>query len=510
MTQTTPGSPIETLPQPPELRARAARDPLRPTYHFTAPAGWLNDPNGVAQHDGIYHLFYQHNPESAAHHRIHWGHAVSTDLVRWEERPLALVPGEGADEDGCWSGVLVHHEGTPMLVYSGRRGERELPCLAVGSADMDHWTPLPDPVIDHPPTGTPLSGFRDHCVWREGGRWRQLIGSGRRGLGGCTFLYESEDLRHWTLLGSLAEDTVGEIALDDPEWTGTMWECIDFFSMVPGVDGRTGPPDGTTGQPHVLIFSAWHEGVTLHPLAAVGTYDGRRFRIEHVQRLDLGGRHAYAPQTFVDESGRRVLWAWMQEGRSEHAQREAGWSGAMAAPRRVWLDERLHVCVEPVQELTSLRQSETAPRQDGTTTVLADSVTVDAEIDVTIPVGESVELLLFTTADGREQTRVVVDRVRPGGLRVTMDRRRASLDPTTDRSPHAGEVLTETDRIQVRLLLDASSIELFVEGASLTSRVYPTRADASRHELRLSAGAQLHSAPSWTMRDPWTSTHCQD
>ena len=125
--------PLATVPQD-ELVARAEADPLRPRFHFVSPAGWLNDPNGVSQWNGTYHLFYQYNPEGAFHHRIQWGHATSTDLVTWTDQPIALEPSAGPDADGCWSGVLVNDGGTPTLVYSGRLDEQELPCVAVGSA----------------------------------------------------------------------------------------------------------------------------------------------------------------------------------------------------------------------------------------------------------------------------------------------------------------------------------------------------------------------------------------
>ena len=112
-----------------ELAARAALDPHRPAFHFVAPAGWLNDPNGLTQRDGWYHLFYQYNPFAAVHDRIHWGHARSTDLMHWEHLPIALEPGDGPDVDGCWSGVLVDDDGVPTLVYSGRHdGSRTALC----------------------------------------------------------------------------------------------------------------------------------------------------------------------------------------------------------------------------------------------------------------------------------------------------------------------------------------------------------------------------------------------
>ena len=85
-----------------------ATDPHRPRYHFLPPANWLNDPNGLIQWNGEYHMFYQYNPNGPFHGTIHWGHAVSADLVHWRHLPIALAPEPGtADEDGCWSGCAV-------------------------------------------------------------------------------------------------------------------------------------------------------------------------------------------------------------------------------------------------------------------------------------------------------------------------------------------------------------------------------------------------------------------
>lgn len=112
-------------------------DRHRPAFHFVAPTGWMNDPNGVGQWNGTYHLFYQYNPDAPVHNAIQWGHATSRDLVHWADEPIALTPTPGGpDADGCWSGVLVNDNGTPTLVYSGHRGDQQLPCLAVGDAEL--------------------------------------------------------------------------------------------------------------------------------------------------------------------------------------------------------------------------------------------------------------------------------------------------------------------------------------------------------------------------------------
>lgn len=508
----------------------ARSDHLRPVMHFVSPAGWLNDPNGVGWRDGVYHLFYQYNPLGAFHHSIHWGHAVSRDLLHWEDRPIALTPGDGADEDGCWSGVLVDAPQGPALVYSGRVGEHELPCVAFGSADLTSWEPQRQPIIDAPPAEYQVTAFRDHCVWFEDGTWRQLVGSGIQGRGGCAFLYESEDFVHWQDRGPMVVGHAGDTDLDNTEWTGTMWECVDFFAMKPGAEGLTTAPDGGSGHPHVLIFSAWHEHQTLHSMAAVGTYDGRTFTPDRFQRLDLGGRHAYAPQTFIDGEGRRILWAWMQEGRDEASQMAAGWSGAMTLPRRLWLTQDLLLCAEPVPELRALRERELPVHvEEQPEQVLATGTALDMELDLSIPNESAISLDVFASApetattagagrdsdpgtdpDSRpEFTRITLERETADRLTLSVDRSASSLNPQCADTAHSGSVPhREGTDLHVRVVLDQSSLEIFTEGVSLTTRVYPTRPDAEHVVLRRKGPASVETAHAWTLR-PTEQSHRQ-
>src|SRR5215210_4631866 len=118
------------------LRKQLAADPHRPRYHFLPPSNWLNDPSGLIQWRGQYHLFYQFNPNGAFSATKHWGHAVSSDLVHWSDLPIALTPMPGtADEDGCYSGCAVVNRGVPTLAYTGVRAGRQRPCIAVSRDD---------------------------------------------------------------------------------------------------------------------------------------------------------------------------------------------------------------------------------------------------------------------------------------------------------------------------------------------------------------------------------------
>lgn len=456
--------------QPPEeLVARANTCPYRPRFHFTAPAGWLNDPNGLTQRDGLYHLFYQYNPEAPVHHRIHWGHAVSTDLVTWRDLPIALSPEPGPDKEGCWSGVLVEDGGVPTLVYSGRRDGRELPCVATGSSDLRTWHKDPaNPVIPASPSGLDVTAFRDHCVWREGGAWRQLVGSGIRGVGGTALLYESPDLRSWTYVGQLFTGDGASTPDRGPMWTGTMWECVDLFRLP-----------GTAASHDVLVFSAWDEGVTHHPLYWSGHYEADRFTPEQLHRLDFGGRYFYAPQSMLDESGRRLMFGWMQEGRSDRAAVAAGWSGVMSLPRVVSLRPDGSLRQEPAPEVAVLRGPALF---DGDAALLSPGAIagdqLDLELDLCLPEGSAVTLTVRATPDRLEHTTYTLTR-RGDVVQFDLDRRSSSLDADVDTVPLAGSFPAPPGgRVTFRVLVDHSALEAFADGHPLAARVYPTRDDS--------------------------------
>lgn len=505
----------------------AERDRQRPRYHFTAPGGWLNDPNGLGQREGIYHLFYQYNPLAAVHGRIHWGHATSRDLVTWTDEPVALVPGDdGPDRDGCWSGVLVDDGGIPTLVYSGNRDGHQLPCVATGSADLRTWEADPgNPVIEHPPPGFDVTGFRDHCVWREGGRWRQLVGSGFAGVGGAAVLYDSDDLRAWRLVGPLLVGDVNERDRGDDYWTGAMWECVDLFRPpVRELPPPAREPGGTASD--VLVFSACDEVSLHHALYLTGSYVGDHFEPASLERLDLGGSCFYAPQSFTDEGGRRVMFGWLQEERAEAACVAAGWAGVMSVPREVTLGSDGALWQAPVSEVASLRTDPVVAAgralQPGKTLTLGSGVAVDLELVMRIDPGGVVDVLVRATPDGQERTVIRLARGLESGskkgstmdtdggagqVQLALGRSHATLDPTVEGVARQGVLPVGPEgRVDLRVLVDHSALEVFANGRALTARTYPTRDDALGVQLVLTAGAAvLDSATTWSMRDIWST-----
>lgn len=512
-----------------DLLARAERDEHRPRFHVVAPAGWLNDPNGVGQWDGVYHLFYQYNPVAPVHDRIHWGHLTSRDLVTWTDEPVALVPGPGGpDADGCWSGVLVDDGGAPTLVYSGHRtDELEVGCLATGTPDLRAWTKdAANPVVEAP-EGLDVVAFRDHCVWREDGRWRQLVGAGIRGVGGTALLFEGEDLRTWRYVGPLVVGDAGGGPLDGtlgaPDWTATMWECIDLFHLA--ADGSSGPPrsgggdgpgaDGDDGR-DVLVFSAWDDGRTLHPLALTGTYAGDAFVPDRLHRLDLGEGALYAPQSFTDDSGRRILFGWIQEQRPPAAALAAGWSGAMSLPRVVTLDASGTPALAPAVEVEALRRDHVhLVGRDGARVLRAGEevpgprgVQLDVEASLVLAPDSRVHLVVRAAGDDGERTVVEVGRASSGEGWLRLDRSAGSLDRAMPAAERGGAIpVGPGGRVDLRVVVDRSVLEVFANGRALTSRVYPVGAGADGTRLAVPAGgpdAVVERFEVWRMADAWS------
>lgn len=448
------------------LRARLAADPQRPAYHFLPEANWLNDPNGLIQWKGRYHLFYQYNPNGPFHGTIHWGHAVSTDLAHWMHLPIALSPTPGgADQDGCFSGCAVDNDGVPTLIYTGVHGRQQRPCVATSADDLLTWKKYAgNPVIVGPPPGLEILedvNFRDHSVWKEGGTWYQVVGSGIRGVGGAALLYRSKDLLNWEYLHPLC---VGDHHGTEPVWSGSMWECPDFFRL----DGK-----------HVLVVSVWNEHRLHYPAYFIGTYSDHRFSPEAGGQVDWG-RSFYAPQSMTDDQGRRIMFGWLREARGLDAQRAAGWSGVMSLPRRLSLLPNGTLGMEPVPELARLRGRRFVSSDvDGSPELLAGVRGAHLEIvaEWEPAAAKMVGLKVRCSPDHAEETLIAYDYAEK---RLFVDRERSSLSEDAIRDIESGTLeLAEGEGLKLQIFLDASVVEVFANGhACLVARIYPSRQDS--------------------------------
>jgi beta-fructofuranosidase len=379
------------------LEQRLANDPERPQFHLLPAKNWMNDPNGPIFFNGKYHMFFQYNPLAAVWGDMSWNHAVSNDMLHWTHEPVALTPTPGGvDSFGVFSGSAIAVGKRVYAVYTGTQKSddahatirdganniQESQCLAWSDDPMLlTWTKDPVPVIAAPPQGMKITGFRDPSIWRSGAWYYMTVGSGVERVGGCVLLYRSPvsgDLKSWEYLHPLTSGAWNGVKTPNPCDDGEMWECPEFFAL----DGQ-----------HVLIYSTlgkvfWQSGALDEKTMT--------FAAKKTGELDLGA--FYAPKTQLDAQGRRILWGWIPEKRSEDAMKAAGWSGMMSLPRVMNLDKDGTLRVRVVPQAHSLRSS--ALKVEG----------VSSGIGVTMPAangellclgvrGKSFELRLGTQAE---------------------------------------------------------------------------------------------------------------
>lgn len=325
---------------------RALADSHYPRWHHAPVTGLMNDPNGFVEFAGRYHLFYQWNPLACDHKFKCWGHWSSADLLHWQHEPIALMPDEEYDRNGCYSGSAVDNNGTLTLCYTGNvkfadGGRTAWQCLATENADgtfrkIGPVLPLPEGYTGH---------VRDPKVWRHEGRWYMVLGAQDRQKHGKVLLFSSADLHQWTSEGEIAG--YGLNGLDD---AGYMWECPDLFPL---------------GDQHILICCpqgmAREEERFLNTYPAVwmaGGFDYDRAAFSHRELHELdAGFEFYAPQTMHTRNGRRLLVGWMGVPDGEEMLQPTlanGWIHQMTCLRELELiDGQLYQ--RPLRELTALR-----------------------------------------------------------------------------------------------------------------------------------------------------------
>lgn len=295
------------------------------TCHFEAKKGWINDPNGLCRYRGEYHAFFQHNPHAAKWDIMHWGHAVSQDLVHWEELPIALYPDMPYENgDGCFSGSALEKDGDLYLMYttvSKEMGQTQSIAISHDGRNFEKYAG--NPVIAQSPIDPTSKDFRDPKIFPWEDEYRMVCGAGMGGLASI-LLYKSKDLLHWEYMHPIFESRD----------YGPVPECPDLFPL---------------GDKWVLVFSRMDEGHKVQFM--VGDFDGEHFTPESFQMPETGPDF-YAPQTFLDHRGRRILIAWMH-GWDRPTPEDAVRVGALTVPREVTLvNGKVHTY--PVEEAQSL------------------------------------------------------------------------------------------------------------------------------------------------------------
>ena len=489
------------------LRDKLLSDPFRPRYHFVSPEGVCRpfDPNGAIFWKGKYHLFYITQLPGNQHC---WGHASSVDLLHWRHHPVALVPGDG--DEGIFSGcALVSKEGTVTIVYLGvHKGM----CIATSTDDdLIHWKKSPDnPVIPIPKEGEPEYSqyiVHDPHVWLEGEFYYAILNGGSGGRTvldkkwDTAYLFKSGDLIHWEYLHPFYEP--------NPDWTEEKEDCAcpDFFRL---------------GDKYMLLCISHHCGARYY----LGQYENEVFTPERHERMNWPGGTIFAPESLIDDKGRRIFWAWVCSGRERKSLLEAGWSGVMSLPRILELDSEGVVRIEPAEELKDLRINPVEVNHidlpDGVDKVV-DQVEGDCiELQLTISPGDAnaVGIKVRCTPDGKEQTTILIDlqaetlSIDTSNSSTRDDVLNAWPRPHTIERPvescwvqTAPVPMEKGDAIELRVFLDASILEVFANGRQcVTQRIYPQSRDSRGVALFARGGsAQIPSLKAWEMApsNPW-------
>ncbi|MET3728089.1 fructan beta-fructosidase [Fictibacillus halophilus] len=463
----------------------------RPQFHFTPIKNWMNDPNGMVYFQGEYHLFYQHHPESTVWGPMHWGHAVSSDMVHWEHLPIALFPDEngyifsGSIVVDTWdsSGFFDGGEGlVAIFTHAGEHPDtktpRQVQSLAYSTDKGRTWTKYEgNPVLED----TSIADFRDpKVIWYEKeSKWIMVLSAGNH-----VRFYSSSDMKSWRFESSFGEKEGSHLGV---------WECPDLFQL---------PIEG--GHRWVLIVSigddpAYTEGSRTQYF--IGDFDGKMFTNENdsekVLWLDFG-RDNYAGVTWSNvpkEDGRRLFIGWMSNWKYANQVPTETWRSAMTLPRSLTLNstrEGIRLVQTPVQEISALRKPITSIQRTITLipgeNILKDIKTKTFELKACFKIKEAAVFGIKVHQSKEEETIIGYDSDRSV---LYVDRRRSG-----DKTFHNEfscvqemEVFIE-DQFALQIFVDTSSVEVFANDGKhvLTSLIFP-REESNGLELFLDHGA---------------------
>lgn len=421
---------------------------MRQRYHFMPETGWLNDPNGLIYFRGKYHFFFQHNPYGSFWDCMHWGHAISDDMLHWEYLPLALAPSERYDnhpKGGCFSGSAIEHDGKLFLMYTGAtnegNGNEQAHCIAY-SEDGVHFTKYEGNPVLSAPEGVPKDFFRDPKVWKHEDMYYMVCGASRDNKG-MALLYRSEDMLHWEFFNVLAESR--------GEW-GFMWECPDFYQI---------------GDKFVLTFSPMgagdHTSVYL-----VGDFDYKtgKFFSYVSGEIDWGFDY-YAPQSFLAPDGRRIMvgwaneWEWMPQWKDWGPTYKEGWCGSFNIPIEVYLTDDCTLQFRPIKEIESLRENKQLKEnfvitEAETELKAGDGIVFEMKMRIDLEKTDAEKLELDLRCGGEKKTVCLFD-----FLHSEMSVNRNQSDGWSKGVSRSVMNLNGKKELDIHILSDQSSLEIF-------------------------------------------------
>ena len=423
------------------------REQYRPVYHHTPAYGWMNDPNGMFYKDGVWNLYFQHNPYGSQWENMTWGHSTSTDLVHWKFQGDPVQP----DALGTvFSGSAVvdkentsgFGKGAVIALYTSA-GESQTQSMVYSTDNGKTFTKYEgNPVIT-----SNVPDFRDpHMFWNEDiKKWNMILAAGQH-----MEIYTSDNLKDWKLESSFGEKYGNH---------GGVWECPDLMKMkVRGTDKEKWMlicninPGGPFGGSATQYF--------------IGDFDGHKFtcdsKPEVTKWMDYGKDH-YATVTFDNApAGRRVAIAWMSNWQYANQVPTLQYRSGNSIPRDLGLFEykgETYCSVVPSPEMTAAR-SKKATKSLSESCEMVVNLKGNATITLSNDKGEKVVMLY----DAKAET-FSMDRTKSGKVDFSKD------FAATTKAPTYGKIS------QLRIFIDKSSIEAFdAEGKmAMTNLVFPTK-----------------------------------
>lgn len=465
----------------------------RPQFHFSPKENWMNDPNGLVYFDGEYHLFYQYHPESTVWGPMHWGHAVSKDLVHWEHLPIAIEP----DEKGyIFSGsAVVDWNNTtgfgtkenPALVaiftYHNMEGEKagkhdfQSQALAYSTDKGRTWTKYnQNPVL---PNTEDVHDFRDPKVfWHDASKkWVMVLAAFDR-----IKIYTSDDLKSWTFTSDFGEGFGSK---------ARPWECPDLFELK----------DESGNSKWILLVSIGDRSEFTAPNGGTGTqyfvgsFDGQEFKSDNANTTTLWldyGTDNYAGVTWSDitkEDGRRLFIGWMSNWKYAQVVPTETWRSAMTLPRTLELsktNEGHRLMIKPVKELENLRGRYVNLGAG----VLGQTQIIDMEFS---PAQTEVELE-FDYTQATHPFGIELRNSKSENIRITFDKKfngffvdrtgtgKGDFFPSF-LSMHTAQRDYNSNTVKMHLFFDKSSVELFADDGriNMTEIFFPNEDFTEMH-----------------------------
>jgi fructan beta-fructosidase len=442
----------------------------RPQVHFTPKSGWMNDPNGMVYHNGTYHLFYQHYPDSTVWGPMHWGHATSKDMIYWEHQPIALYPdslgyifsgsavadvantsGFGKDGKVPLVAIFTHHD--PKGEKEGRN-DFQYQSIAYSLDEGKTWTKYAgNPVVKNPG----IRAFRDPKVsWHEETKkWIMTLATQDR----VTF-FSSPDLKTWTKESEFGEKVGAH---------GGVWECPDLFSLTD--NGK---------KVWVLLVSLNPGGPNSGSATQyfTGDFDGHTFKPFQTDTrwLDYGPDN-YAGVTWSNTGERKIFLGWMSNWQYAETVPTQKWRSATTLPRELALEkigEKYFVRSQPVKELEVLTEQPVVLQNiDATNYDLTAKTGVQegpARIKLTIDKPEDFTLMLSNNSGqkvvigyNKGVNQYFIDRTASG--KVDFEKGFAAR--------HTAPRISTSEKLELTLVIDNASVELFADnGLSVMTQVF--------------------------------------